>query len=182
VEAVAMKWTTETAGNFRLVFDRSATAPAHIRISFDPRTGSWSYIGNSSRQLSANVATMNYGWLTPTTSDEEYNRVVLHEFGHALGAIHEHQNPAISIQWNEPAVIAYYKSTNGWSEEMTRRNIFTKYSPAAVKNSQFDPLSIMLYAFPASFTLPDSNPRETRSNTSLSQVDKEMIERLYPRG
>jgi len=37
--------------------------------------------------------TMNYGWLKDDTDDVEYRRVVIHEFGHALGAIHEHQNP-----------------------------------------------------------------------------------------
>ena len=37
---------------------------------------------------------MNYGWLEPDTELREYQRVVRHEFGHALGMIHEHQNPA----------------------------------------------------------------------------------------
>ncbi len=32
-------------------------------------------------------------WLTPESSDDEIRRVVSHEFGHALGLIHEHQNP-----------------------------------------------------------------------------------------
>ena len=38
-----------------------------------------------------NQATMNLGW-----QDEG---VVLHEFGHTLGFIHEHQNPEGGIQW-----------------------------------------------------------------------------------
>ena len=35
-------------------------------------------------------------------------RPILHEFGHALGLAHEHQNPAITstIRWDETAVIA----------------------------------------------------------------------------
>ena len=42
---------------------------------------------------------------------EQYpDRVILHEFGHALALVHEHQNSALSIQWNETAVI----------EELTR--------------------------------------------------------------
>ena len=49
---------------------------------------------------------MNYGWLTPDSDDDELRRVVLHEFGHALGLIHEHQNPEGGIEWNEPAVKA----------------------------------------------------------------------------
>jgi serralysin len=41
--------------------------------------------------------TMNYGWMTPDSSDDEVHRVVAHEFGHALGLIHEHQNPDTPI-------------------------------------------------------------------------------------
>ena len=48
--------------------------------------------------------TMNYGWLTPESTDEALQRVVLHEFGGAAGLIHEH-NPEGGIQWNRDAVI-----------------------------------------------------------------------------
>jgi hypothetical protein len=34
---------------------------------------------------------------------------VIHEFGHALGLIHEHQNPSGGIQWNKPVVCRYYE-------------------------------------------------------------------------
>ena len=48
---------------------------------------------------------MNYGWLTPESAQDEVRRVVLHEFGHALGLIHEHQNPkGGGIEWNRDAV------------------------------------------------------------------------------
>lgn len=33
---------------------------------------------------------MHFGWLRDDTDDVEWRRVVVHEFGHALGAIHEH--------------------------------------------------------------------------------------------
>jgi len=44
---------------------------------------------------------MNYGWLRDDTQDEEYSRVVLHEFGHALGCIHEHQQPKFGRVWDK---------------------------------------------------------------------------------
>ena len=58
----------------------------------------------------------------PTTT--EYERVVVHEFGHALGAIHEHQNPKGGIEWNLPAVYKYFAGPpNFWSKEDVDVNV-----------------------------------------------------------
>src|SRR5438128_1710060 len=71
--------------------------------------------------------TMNFGWLRDDTEDAEYERVVVHEFGHALGAIHEHQNPKGGIEWNLPAVYAYFAGPpNHWSKEETDLNVVGK--------------------------------------------------------
>ena len=41
-----------------------------------------------------------------------------HEFGHAIGLAHEHQNPAGGIQWNEAVVIREMAgSPNFWDEQ-----------------------------------------------------------------
>ena len=64
-----------------------------------------------------NEPTMNYGWLAPDNDDEEGPRVVTHEFGHALGCIHEHQNPP-GLIWNKRVVYEYYmKPPNNWTKE-----------------------------------------------------------------
>jgi hypothetical protein len=71
---------------------------------------------------------MSYGWLTPSRSTREYQRVVRHEFGHALGMIREHQNPAQSARfpWDKPKVYAYY-AQQGWSPDDVDFNIFDVY-------------------------------------------------------
>lgn len=97
--------------------------------------------------LSREGSTMNFGWLTPTTPNEEYSRVVIHEFGHVLGCIHEHQSPVSSICWNEQAVIDYFRNTQGWDEPTTRFNVLEKESPIGTNFSAFDRNSIMLYFF-----------------------------------
>ena len=78
-----------------IAFLQVETAEAEIRIAFDPRKGAWSYIGNTTPHGPYDLPTMNLGPITPTSSltDRECG-VILHEFGHALGLIHEHQSPA----------------------------------------------------------------------------------------
>ena len=102
VRRFAVEWVTNLA-NLRLSWE---TPPnTDVRISFK-YSGSWSVIGTTAKNIPKNQPTMNFGWLTQDVSDEEARRVILHEFGHALGLIHEHQNPVNKIKWNKPAVIA----------------------------------------------------------------------------
>ena len=157
-------------------FDFGNDPNAEIRISFQEE-GSWSYLGTVAKQIPKAEATMNYGWLTPESEDEEYSRVVLHEFGHALGAFHEHQNPDVNIPWDKEAVYAYY-ARQGWSRLQVDRNLFEAYSPDGVRNSRFDRASIMLYAVDNALTIGDW---EVGWNRSLSEQDKAFIKAQYPR-
>src|SRR5947207_15145721 len=97
---------------------------------------------------------MNYGWLKSTSTDAEYSSVMLHEFGHALGMIHEHQSPANGIKWNKEAVIkALSGPPNYWDLPTIQFNVFDRYSATQTQFTQFDPKSIMLYSFPKEWTL-----------------------------
>lgn len=150
---------------------------ADIRISFKER-GSWSYLGTVCRRIRKPEATMNYGWLTPDSSEDEVNRVVLHEFGHAFGCIHEHQNPAGGIKWNKPVVYAYYGGPpNNWSKEQVDNNLFALYAEEVTVHTEFDRESIMLYPIDKRFTL---DGLEVGLNTDLSERDKEFIAETYP--
>ena len=62
----------------------------------------------------------------------------------------------------------------------TRKNIIKKYRANQIKGTEFDPDSIMLYFFPASWTL---NGISTKQNDVLSRMDKEFIAgaMMYPR-
>ena len=104
-----------------------------------------------------------------------------HEFGHAIGLAHEHQNPAGGIQWNEEVVIRELaKSPNFWDEATTRHNVLRKYTADQINGTQFDPDSIMLYFFPAEWTL---NGIGTKANEVLSALDKAFIAgaKMYPK-
>ena len=176
--AAQQKKTREQAGwwseQANLVLDFNDAPDAEIRITFDSNDGAWSYIGTDCRDIARKEPTMNLGFLDGGTA--------AHEFGHALGLAHEHQNPAGGIKWNEKVVIREMaKSPNFWDEQTTRHNIMRKYSLDQVNGTRFDPDSVMLYFFPASWTL---NNVATKENEKLSALDKEFIAgaNMYPRG
>ncbi len=151
---------------------------AEIRISFQ-HSGSWSYLGTDSLSIPRDEPTMNFGWLTPNSSDDEYSRVVIHEFGHALGCYHEHQNPITDIPWDKEAVYAYYAGPpNNWSKAKVDNNLFHKYSKNVSQYSIFDVNSIMLYSIPNSLTIGDF---EVGWNRVLSDTDKSFIAKMYPK-
>ena len=103
----------EDVANLTLQFVTSGTA--EIRISFAEQGFSWSTVGTDALTVPRAEPTMNYGWLEPDTALTEYQRVVRHEFGHALGMIHEHQNPDAlgKIPWDKPKVYEYYARQGG---------------------------------------------------------------------
>lgn len=102
------------------------TSPdAEIRIAFEQGAGSWSYIGTDCLNIPKSKPTMNLGWLTPTTSHAETKRVVLHEFGHALGLAASNQSPTANIPWNKQATYDYYQKTSGWTKQQVDTNLFT---------------------------------------------------------
>ncbi len=177
VADIALEWTEYA--NIQLEF--GSDSDAEIRISFK-MAGSWSYIGTDALLIPKPMPTMNFGWLTPTSSDEEYHRVVLHEFGHALGMIHEHQNPdAVNhIKWNIDALKDYYSGPpNNWSEAQIRTNLVKTYDDAQTNHTDFDVDSIMRYPVPAEHTT-DGNGIPWQAH-KLSETDKEFIASIYPK-
>jgi hypothetical protein len=175
VQAVAEEWTKLA----NLTLDFRNDGPTDIRIAFMPGNGSWSYIGTMCRQIAEPLPTMNYGWLTPDSDEPELRRVVLHEFGHALGLIHEHQNPkGGGIAWNEDAVKADLGGPpNNWNLATIQTNMFRKYELSEVDATDVDPLSIMMYPIPKSWTFDGTS---AGLNGELSATDREKIAQDYP--
>jgi len=173
VETIAHIWSQSA----NITFEFGDLADAELRVSFNQR-GSWSYIGTDALAIPKAEPTINFGWLTTSSSDDEYNRVVLHELGHALGCIHEHQNPSASIPWNKEAVYAYYAGPpNNWSRADVDNNLFRTYSRSLTQFSDFDRESIMLYPIPKEHTI---GGYEVGWNRHLSPTDKQFIGVLYP--
>ncbi len=164
------RWWTEHAN---LTFEFGTAPDAEIRVAFDSSDGAWSYIGTDCRGIPQNEPTMNLGFLDGGTA--------AHEFGHAIGLGHEHQNPAGGLEWNEAVVIRDLSGPpNNWTEAQIRHNVLEKYSADQIRGTSFDPDSIMLYFFPPRWT---QNGQGTKANEVLSTLDKGFIAsaEAYPR-
>jgi hypothetical protein len=175
VREVAERWTAPDMADLTIQWVDSA--PSEIRIAFMQGDGSWSYLGTQCQGIPEPEPTMNYGWLTPDSEDDELQRVVLHEFGHALGLIHEHQNPEGGIDWNEPAVIADLSGPpNNWNEDQIRGNVLDHYRRDDVTATPVDADSIMMYPIPAAWT---NDGFSADMNADLSEQDVAFIHEVY---
>ena len=167
VQSVAVKWSEHGNIHFEFTEDQAA---AEIRITFNPNDGAWSTVGTDALQVWQTEPTMNLGWL-----DEA---VVLHEFGHAIGLGHEHQNPIGGIQWDKDRVYRELAGPpNYWSKEIVDNNLFNKYREDQIMASELDPLSIMMYPISEDWTI---NQFSTNFNPGLSEMDKIFIAGVYP--
>jgi serralysin len=177
IKKVVKEWTGPGMANLTIVFVKDPNI-SDVRITFK-FPGSWSVIGTSCQNLSKTTASMNFGWLTPKSTAEEVRRVTLHEFGHALSLIHEHQNPVGSIPWNKDAVIKDLSGPpNNWDAAKIQHNMFEIYAKDAVDATDVDPLSIMMYPIPKTWV---TDPKFVAgTNTELSPTDKQKIHLLYP--
>jgi serralysin len=173
----AAQWFAHANLHYEVVAPGAKT-PGDIRISFD-KHGSWSCLGTTAKSASTSEPTMNLGEVRMDTPEPEFQRVVLKEFGHALGLLQEHQNPYSDIPWNREVVLRELGGPpNNWSKEMVEQNIFNRSVPVSPPYRDFDRHSVMTHNFPADWLL---SGQAIISGTKLSASDKKFIRELYPR-
>lgn len=177
LEELVKKAADEWIQYANIRFNFTKEEDAEIRIEFNNLDINQSQIGTSCRSIKdLSEPTMMLGFSNPLLDEEIIYGTILHEFGHVLGCIHEHQQPDAEINWNEAEIIKDY-AAYGWNETKIRLNILNKLSPANISNTDYDKNSIMHYNFTAKYNLDNI---EYPLNTSLSDQDKDFIRFCYP--
>ncbi|QXI37411.1 M12 family metallopeptidase [Pseudomonas xantholysinigenes] len=169
----ASQWLTRSGANLALALSTDNDPRAQIRV----RTGrslprNESCAGTDALAMPAETMNLNV-----EPGDAAFEHVVLHEFGHALGAEHEHQHPEASIPWNVEAVVHAAATQSGWTRQQVIDEMIARQADVGLLRTQYDPGSVMHYPVPQAFTHGDW---EIGLNSHLSEKDLAFMRRAYP--
>ncbi|MCE7030384.1 M12 family metallopeptidase [Jiella avicenniae] len=166
VEAAANEWSQHM--NLTIV---STDDPSDAVIRIMPRSNRNSaMVGRNALNVPSDNPTM---WLQTNVPQ----RTALHEFGHALGLVHEHQNPRSRISWNYETTYDFLRSRYGWTRAMIDSELLSKSNSYPCVRD-FDPHSIMMFSIPSEITTDGASYRQ--ANT-LSESDKLCASQMYPK-
>ena len=169
----ANKWAE--FANVEFVYD--STSPI-VRVSFGAG-GYWSYMGQDVLGIPAKEPTMNLEGFTARTSDEEFDRVVCHEFGHTIGCPHEHMREELVARLDPRKTKAYFRQTQGWSAAEVEQQVLTPVSEKSLfGTAHADEDTIMCYQLPGSIT-KDGQP--IAGGNRINANDAAFIAKIYPK-
>lgn len=102
-----------------------------------------------------------------------------HEFGHALGLLHEQSYPG-AIKWNKSDSVYnwYLKRNSKWTRATVDANVFEVNKQSYTNGTSYDPKSIMHYDVQGWQTLDGYSLKQSME---MSEGDKKMIATLYPK-
>ncbi|KAG9308594.1 hypothetical protein JVU11DRAFT_11699 [Chiua virens] len=171
VEKTIKQWEEYANVKFLAKDESNPDILSDIRVRFGLGPSSWGYIGPS---RPTDKVTVSLGGL-PGLPPEKSKAIILHEFGHVLGMLHEHQSPVRGgdIVLNEEAVFKHFDGCRTY----LRNQIIKVFNHSDSNFSEFDPKSIMMYPLPAKL-IREGKP--VGANLELSPLDKAYIQLAYP--
>jgi Astacin (Peptidase family M12A) len=161
-----------------------------IKVDFVDNRGWWSAYGTMSRQRDPSMNLQFYGVDTPryangqAASELDLRRTILHEFGHALGMMHEHQSPSAECDGEINWEAAYRMGASlGWDKQMVHAQMRQLTSLEEFNMTAVDRRSIMHYSLPPELFKQGKNSRcWVSDNDDLSDQDRRFMAAVYPRG
>ena len=172
VKEYAVEWTKYANINFQFV----EKGTADIRIKFDSTKSNHSDVGTDAINGDINSGSMNFN-ITATTEKRVCKKHIQHEFGHALGLLHEQSSPFNKINWDLDTLYKYYKAQMKWNKKEVDENVLHTYG-FTYTNGAYDSLSIMHYYIPPYLT---KDHKSKGGNYELSDGDKKLITNMYPK-
>lgn len=176
IKKAAKEW--EKYANLSLDFIDNGEA--NIRVLLTDKGGCNSVVGTVALQINPEEKTMNidsnFFYSNGVCYDYALISTIQHEFGHAIGLLHEHSYKG-KMQWNK-AVVYKEGAKVGWDSAQVNYQIFRENDALYTNGFKYDPLSIMHYGYPASWT---TNNVEIKENFKISEGDKESIGYYYPK-
>lgn len=207
----------ESGGAFRTWSEADTVHAAEIRVSFN-KAGYFSLVGTDSINPAIGAATERVGGRPHQCSlnlggfhiqrPATWRGTVRHEFMHALGFHHSHQNMRgpcqLAFRWEDdagyqpsldargtyvadaqgrrPGVYTYLAGApNRWNRAKVDHNLKTEENPRVIVGP-FDASSVMLYRFPDLFYRSVPSPcAPVGDGQSLSDGDRRGLQLLYPR-
>jgi astacin (peptidase family M12A) len=160
-----------------------------IKVTFEDNKGWWSVPGMASRNQNPSMNLQFFGVDTPMLKNGQpapegpIRATILHEFGHALGLMHEHQSPNANcdaeIDWD-----AAYKvgAGMGWDQAQVDRNFRQLANTTSLNATEVDRKSIMHYSLPPTlFKRGKESACYVTENLELSEQDRKFIASVYPK-
>lgn len=115
--------------------------------------------------------------LSVLPEEDHFQYTVLHEFGHMLGALHEHQHPDANIPWDTEGLYTQFEE-DGKTRQHVDEQFFNKLERSKVYNTLYDPKSIMHYNVPTEWAL--NGWSLVIENRVISEKDKAFMRIVYP--
>jgi hypothetical protein len=196
VESYAWRWVNRAGLPIRWVFGDESRQNIRIRFNGENDTdNNWSWYGNqASRRSHANqfntpdkpTMLLNVYHNRAKPGDWKLRRkTTLHEFGHALGLMHEQLHPDSGFEFHDEVIVEDMKRLK-WCRPDDKEDCLTKVRREITKPAtrdhacrgapQYDETSIMHYPIPARWL---KRGKVTVQNDDLSYLDLDCVRSLY---